>query len=45
MNLKNLGAGLPDGGLFTADQFQRQADGELPRNKGGGVRLVVHDPE
>jgi hypothetical protein len=45
MNLKNLGAGLPDGGLFTADQFQRQADGELPQNKGGGVRLVVHDPE
>jgi hypothetical protein len=35
MNLKNLGAGLPDGGLFTADQFQRQSDtspdaGQLP---------------
>ncbi len=35
MTLKNLGAGLPDGGLFTADQFQRQADaaprtGQLP---------------
>lgn len=29
MNLKNLGDGMPDGGLFTADQFQRQADGEL----------------
>src|SRR2546430_1570967 len=29
MNLKNLGAGLPDGGLFTADQFQRQSDGSL----------------
>ena len=28
MTIKNLGAGLPDGGLFTADQFQRQADGE-----------------
>jgi len=27
MNLKNLGAGMPDGGLFTADQFQRQSDG------------------
>jgi len=26
MNLKNLGAGLPDGGLFTADQFRRQSD-------------------
>src|SRR5438552_2882307 len=23
MNLKNFGAGLPDGGLFTPDQFQR----------------------
>ena len=35
MNLKNLGAGMPDGGLFTADQFQRQGDsvpkaGQLP---------------
>jgi hypothetical protein len=29
MNLKNLGDGMPDGGLFTADQFQRQADGVL----------------
>ena len=27
MNLKNLGAGMPDGGLFTADQFHRQSDG------------------
>jgi Type ISP C-terminal specificity domain/N-6 DNA Methylase len=26
INLQNRGAGLPDGGLFTADQFQRQAD-------------------
>jgi len=23
MNLKNFGAGLPDGGLFTEDQFKR----------------------
>jgi hypothetical protein len=35
MNLKNLGAGMPDGGLFTADQFRRQTDsapqsGQLP---------------
>ena len=35
MSLKNAGAGMPDGGLFTADQFQRQADaapkaGQLP---------------
>src|SRR5712691_10134709 len=30
MNLRNLRAGLPDGGLFTADQFQRQSD-DTPR--------------
>jgi hypothetical protein len=30
MNLRNLGAGLPDGGLFTTDQFQRQSH-DLPR--------------
>jgi hypothetical protein len=30
MNIKNRGAGLPDGGLFTADQFQRAADAEAP---------------
>ncbi len=28
INISNQGAGLPDGGLFTADQFQRQADGK-----------------
>jgi len=27
INLGNQGAGIPDGGLFTADQFQHQADG------------------
>jgi len=27
MNLKQQGAGMPDGGLFTADQFRRQAEG------------------
>jgi hypothetical protein len=27
INLNNQGAGIPDGGLFTADQFQKQADG------------------
>jgi hypothetical protein len=27
MNLRNLGDGMPDGGLFTADQFQRQSEG------------------
>lgn len=25
MQLRNLGAGNPDGGLFTADQFERNA--------------------
>jgi hypothetical protein len=29
INLGNQGAGLPDGGLFTADQFQRLSDAEL----------------
>ncbi|HBO44931.1 MAG TPA: hypothetical protein DD670_13580 [Planctomycetaceae bacterium] len=28
VNLANTGGGIPDGGLFTADQFQRTADGE-----------------
>ncbi len=35
MNLKEQGAGMPDGGLFTADQFERKGDteavtGQLP---------------
>ena len=35
INLQNQGAGLPDGGLFTADQFQKGVDleplpGQLP---------------
>jgi hypothetical protein len=29
MSLKNMADGMPDGGLFTADQFQRQAGGTL----------------
>lgn len=29
INLANQGAGLPDGGLFTAEQFQRLANGAL----------------
>ena len=28
ININNQGAGLPDGGLFIADQFQRQSEGE-----------------
>lgn len=27
INIANRGAGIPDGGLFTADPFQRQTDG------------------
>ena len=30
INLKNRGAGLPDGGLFTPDQFQRSTTELLP---------------
>lgn len=30
MNLKNRGAGMPDGGLFPSDQIQRSAGGEIP---------------
>jgi len=30
INLKNRGAGLPDGGLFTPDQFQKTATDPLP---------------
>ena len=30
INLKNRGAGLPDGGLFTPDQFQKSATEPLP---------------
>jgi hypothetical protein len=30
INLKNSGAGLPDGGLFSADQFQRTSGTEIP---------------
>jgi len=26
MGMKNLGSGMPDGGLFTADQYQKAAD-------------------
>jgi hypothetical protein len=29
INIKNRGAGIPDGGLFTPDQFQRRTEQEL----------------
>ena len=29
-NIKNRGVGIPDGGLFSSDQLQRSAGGEIP---------------
>ena len=29
INIKNKGAGIPDGGFFTPDQFQSASDGAL----------------
>src|SRR2546425_13100421 len=29
INIQNTGAGIPDGGLYTAEQFQKQSKGEL----------------
>lgn len=40
MQLKNQGAGLPDGGLFTARQFQRQSS-ELPADPQTPERGVI----
>ncbi|HVC81752.1 MAG TPA: DNA methyltransferase, partial [Chloroflexota bacterium] len=39
INIKNRGAGIPDGGLFTPDQFQSQAEVEPldPQNPSRGV--------
>lgn len=39
MQLKNLGAGNPDGGFFTADQFDRKTD--TPKDAGKPARGVV----
>src|SRR5712691_3063334 len=30
INIKNRGAGIPDGGLFTADQLQKTTSSEQP---------------
>ena len=35
INLKNQGAGLPDGGLFTPDQLQKGGDEPLDGQKPG----------
>ena len=42
INLKNQGAGLPDGGFFTANQFRKAADAEPldPQNPERGVLEV-----
>jgi hypothetical protein len=37
INLKNRGAGLPDGGLFTPDQFQKAATEPIPTIAARGV--------
>ena len=37
--LKNLGAGNPDGGFFTADQFDRKTD--APKQPGSPARGVI----
>ncbi|GBO53573.1 adenine specific DNA methyltransferase [Pseudanabaena sp. lw0831] len=39
MQLKNQGAGMPDGGLFTARQFQKRSGNDLidPQNPERGV--------
>lgn len=40
--LKNRGSGLPDGGLFTKDQFQKLKDAQpLPRQKPGRGAIEV----
>ena len=40
MQLKNLGAGMPDGGLFTARQYQRQS-GDQPADPQNPERGVI----
>ena len=40
MQLKNVGAGMPDGGLFTARQYQRQS-GDQPANPQNPERGVI----
>ncbi len=48
INIKNQGVGIPDGGLFTADQFQRRGDekpkpGQLPAR--GAIEAKGTEPE
>ncbi|MCX7014281.1 MAG: N-6 DNA methylase [Candidatus Sumerlaeota bacterium] len=45
VNLQDRGAGFPDAGLFTADQFQRAADAEpLPGQKPARGPIEVKSP-
>ena len=45
MNLKNQGAGMPDGGLFTPDQFQQGADEPLAGQHAGPRRHRVQEDQ
>jgi hypothetical protein len=40
INLKNRGAGIPDGGLFSSDQIQRSAGGEIPEGTIPARRVI-----
>ena len=41
INIANRGAGLPDGGLFTPDQFQRASAAAPKTGSGAGGRTGV----
>ena len=41
MNLKNRGAGLPDGGLFTADQVRSSRRGAVATTTADGLQLSL----
>lgn len=43
LNLKELGPGLPDGGLFTANQFPKSKSGKLPATPPGRGAIEVLD--
>src|SRR5580700_5479881 len=42
INIKNRGVGIPDGGLFSSDQLQRSAGGDIPEGtipSRGGIEV------
>lgn len=45
INLRNLGAGMPDGGLFTPSQFQRGATIRSPGRNRSGARSNARGPK